>query len=147
MLRLFIVIFLLLIAGKAYAACNVTATGINFGNYDIFDTFSVDSSGTINITCDAVPLLDVTISIDPSLHSGVFNPRQMKNSSNPYLLNYNVYTDAAKRKIWGDGTGGTEVVMIKGTKQRKLTVYGSIPPGQNASTGTYTDLLKVTIVW
>jgi spore coat protein U-like protein len=135
----------LFLAGEAYAACAVSATGVDFGAYDVFDKASTDSTGTINITCDGVPPTDVTVSIEQSLHSGVYDPRQMKNTADASRLDYNLYTDAARRRIWGDGTGSTEAVTIKGTKQRRLTVYGSIPPGQNGTVGGYADTLTVTI--
>ena len=140
----------LLIAGKAYADCSVSATGVNFGNYDVFVTTTTESTGTINITCDTVSPTDVVISINPSLHSGVFNPRQMKNLTSAYLLNYNLYTDKKKRSVWGDGTGGTDTVTIKNVKKKKSkteTIYGSIPPGQNAFVGSYSDVLTVTITF
>ena len=134
-----------MVGNTAYAACTVSVTPLNFGIYDVLDTVPVESSGTIFIACDTTPPVDVMVTIDRSLNSGTFDPRQMKNASDAYVLNYNVYTDNGKRNIWGDGTAGTDFVTTKGTKQRKLTFYGSIPPLQNGTVGLYTDTLTVTI--
>ena len=140
---------LLFIPGKVYAACSVAATGVNFGIYDVFDTTAVDSTGTVTVTCDD-KTRNITVTIGQSTYSGVFDPRQMKNLTSAYLLNYNLYTDKKKKSVWGDGTGGTDTVVIKNVKKNKaktLTGYGSIPPSQNVSAGTYSDILTVTIIF
>ena len=136
--------------GPVYAACNVATTGLNFGPYDVFNTVSLDTTSTITVDCDEAPPPDVTISIGQSFHSGLLDPRQMKNLSGTFLLNYNLFTDTAKANIWGDDSGGTTTVFLKNVtknKPRIVTVYGSIPPLQNATTGSYGDNLTVTINW
>jgi spore coat protein U-like protein len=129
--------------------CTVTPLGsINFGNYDVFSTVPVDSTGTIQILCD-VTAPHVVISIGPSQNSGRFNPRQMKHLSSSHLLSYNLYTDAGRTVIWGDGTGGTSTVTQKATKNTPLniTLFGRIPPGQDAYAGSYGETVTVTIIW
>jgi spore coat protein U-like protein len=140
---------LLLLTTQAFAACSVTATSISFGNYDPFVATPLDTTGTITVTCDKVQGQppNVTISISASANSGVFIPRQMKHSSRPDVLNYNLYTKQNKTAVWGDGTGGTSVVVVQGTQQKKETIYATIPPQQNVSAGLYTDNLTVTIIW
>lgn len=144
------ILMLWLIAEKTYAACNVSTTGINFGSYDVFNASPTDATSMITIDCDEAPPPDVTISIGQSLYSGVMDPRKMKNLTGSYLLDYNIYTDAAKTSIWGDGTGGTATIFLKNVtknKPRMVTGYGSIPPAQNATVGSYGDVLTVTILW
>jgi spore coat protein U-like protein len=70
------------------------------------------------------------------------------------LLNYNLYTDATRTAVWGDGTGGTAVVSIKyslppaGTTQTDThTVYGRAFAGQVVSVGSYLDTITVTLVF
>ena len=140
----FIVLFLLW-TSEADAACSVSVTGIVFGNYDTLAPTPLDTRGDITVMCDQVPPIDVTISISPSTHSGVFNPRQMKHSALSNRLDYNLYTKQNRTTVWGDGTAGSATVMVKGTKSRKVTVYGSIPPGQNVPAGSYMDSLTITI--
>ena len=70
----------------------------------------------------------------------------MLNGSEP--LNYNLYRDAARTAIWGDGTGGTQVYSDPRTPRNQnvtLTVYGRIPAGQDVSVGTYTNTVTATI--
>ncbi|HLF86690.1 MAG TPA: spore coat U domain-containing protein [Nitrospiria bacterium] len=146
--KFILISFFLLLSGEAYAACTVATTGVNFGNYDVFVLTPLNSTGSITVTCDVNPPTDVTISIGPSQNSGVMNPRQMKRTTGPDLLNYNFFTDAGRTSVWGDGSGGTTTVFLKNVprnRPRSATVYGSIPPNQNVFAGSYSDLLTVTI--
>jgi len=136
-------------SSRVFAACSVTTTPVVFGNYDTFTAIPLDTTGSITVSCDKSqgPPLPVTISISASSTSGVFIPRQMKHSSKPDVLNYNLYTKQNRTTVWGDGTGGTSVVVIQGAQQRKETIYATIPPQQNVRGGFYTDNLTVTIQW
>lgn len=146
LIELVLFISLLLLTAKAYAACSVSTTAVNFGNYDSFVTTPLDTTGTITVSCDTTPPVDVTIAISASSSSGLFNPRQMKHTTRPNLLNYNLYTKQNRTTVWGDGTGGTSTVVVKGTRQKNVTIYGSIPPRQNVPPGIYGDILTVTII-
>lgn len=139
----------LFIACEARAACAVTTTSINFGNYDVGLTLPNDSTGTITVTCDEAPPPNVTIMIGPSPNSGVFNPRRMKHLTLSDFLQYNLFTDASRTVIWGNGTQGTSTIIRKATKAKPeiATVYGRIPAGQDVSAGQYSDTLTATIVW
>lgn len=144
----------LLAADAARAACNVTATGIAFGRYDVLSLVPRDSTGTVSVYCDDAPPPDVAIAIGPSANGSGFTPRKMRNASGPDLLNYNLYTTSSASVIWGDGTAGTSTVVLE--RVRKIhknkppvvtTIYGRIPARQNVSPGNYSDSLTVTITW
>lgn len=139
------IIFLtgLLFASPSFAACTVSTTAVNFGNYDVLSATALDSTGTITVQCS--PREDITITISASPNSGGFNPRQMKHASLADLLNYNIYTNGARTRIWGDGTGGTFTLNRNFVATRTFTVNGRVPPLQNVSGGTYTDVLVVTV--
>lgn len=145
------IILCLLFAGEAYAqTCSVTATSINFGNYDVALLLHNDSTGTITVTCNITPPPDAAIMIGPSPDSGIFNPRRMKHSSISEFLNYNLFTNALRTVIWGNGTQGTSTITLKNVPKNKpqtVTIYGRIPAGQDVSSGQYSDTLVVTIVW
>lgn len=138
----------LCLAGEARSACTVSATGVDFGSYDVFVTTPLDSTGTVTVRCDQAPPADVVIAIGPSGTSGGFIPRQMRSASSPDRLNYNLFTNAGRSTVWGDGAPGTSTVFLKNvTKNRPVvtTIHGRIPAGQNVSVGTYSDSLTVTI--
>jgi spore coat protein U-like protein len=73
----------------------------------------------------------------------------MRHSSKSDLLNYNLFTDAARSAVWGDGTQGTSTLSSKVQRNKPwvATVYGRIPAGQNVPVGLYSDTLTVTIIW
>jgi spore coat protein U-like protein len=138
----------LLLAGEAGAACSVSATGVNFGAYDVFVTTPLDSTGTVTVTCDQAPPPDIVVAIGPSGTSGGFIPRQMRSTSSPDRLNYNLFVNAGRSTVWGDGAAGTSTVFLKNVKKNRpvvTTIYGRIPPGQDVSVGSYSDSLTVTI--
>ncbi|MBI5237991.1 MAG: spore coat protein U domain-containing protein [Deltaproteobacteria bacterium] len=139
-------LFLILFAGEALALCTVTTTAVNFGAYDVFVTTPTDSAGSITVSCDVNTVVTVQIGISPT--SGSFNPRQMKHSILPDLLNYNVFTNAARTRIWGDGTGGTWVQtrLIRPGMPRTWSAFGRIVAGQDVTVGNYTDTLTVTVL-
>jgi spore coat protein U-like protein len=144
-----ILLYLLLPVNILSAACTISTTPVNFGSYDVFSASPADSTGLISITCNETPAPYAPVSIGPSPNSGGFNPRKMRLTSGTDLLNYNLYTNATRTSIWGDGTSGTVRVWrtFKKNVPQNLIVYGRIPPGQDVRAGTYTDTLTVTLIW
>jgi spore coat protein U-like protein len=130
---------------RAYAACTISATGVNFGNYDVFATAADDSTGTITYRCAAGDN-HITITLSRG-SSGTFSPRRMTKAGGEQLA-YNVFTDATRTTIWGDGTGGTSLYSVNNPPNNQdtvLTVYGRIPASQDVSVGSYSDTLVATI--
>jgi len=134
----------------AFSQCTMNATSVSFGNYDTFSSAPLDAVGTITVNCSGnVRRANVTLSVSST--SGTFNPRRMRRSAGSDLLDYNVYTDAARTTIFGDGTGGTSQIQPRrppGPRVRwntSITMYGRIPPGQDVSVGAYSDTLTATV--
>ena len=124
------------------AACTVSTTGLNFGNYDVFSTLNDDITGTVAVNCPS----GTAYSISLSSGFGTFASRTMTSGTN--LLNYNLYLDATRLTIWGDGSAGTGTVSGTGTGSAVgSTVYGRIPWGQNAFVGSYSDVVIVTVTF
>lgn len=136
-----------LFAAPPSTTCTVSATGVNFGNYDVFAAVPLSSTGTITITCDKNA--NVTISVGPSPTSGGFNPRQLQLAAGTDRMDYNLFTDAGGTSIWGDGTAGTATLLEKAKKNTpsNVIIYGTIPALQNLSAGLYGETVTVTIVW
>jgi spore coat protein U-like protein len=63
-------------------------------------------------------------------------------------LQYNLYLDATRQTIWGDGTAGTQSAFqdTRANEAYFVSVYGRIPSAQNVQAGTYTDMLVVTVL-
>ena len=130
--------------------CTMNATPINFGNYDTFASAPLDAVGTITVNCSG-SVRRATVTLSVSSTSGTFNPRRMKRSGGIDLLGYNVYTDATRTAIFGDGTGGTSLVRPRRPSGphvswgASISMYGRIPPGQDVSVGSYSDTLTATV--
>jgi len=131
---------------KAQIDCSVDVnTDVDFGIYDVFNVSPTDSIGTIEYECQDVGASTITIDLSRG-NAPTYNPRWMLQGAEP--LNYNLYLDAARTTIWGDGTGGTSrygPVTPPESTVVELTIYGRIPPEQDVSGGNYEDTITVTI--
>ena len=141
----FVLMSVLALPISAQGACSLTSTSVAFGTYDIFSPSPLDTLGQIIFRC-ANNDHNVSISLDKG-GASTFNPRLMFNGSS--TLNYNLYLDAARTMIWGDGTGGTRNFFIPNPQPNNtdisVPIYGRVPAGQGASVGNYNKTLTVTI--
>jgi len=139
-------LFAVALSGTARAAsCSINAVGaVAFGVYDYLNPNPTDSAGTITYTCTGPGGLlggSAVVTLSQG-SSGTYAQRTMLSGAN--VLGYNVYTDAARTRVWGDSTGGTFVGLAPVAKNASLPVYGRMPPGQNVASGSYSDTLTVT---
>lgn len=146
------------IAANAVVSCNVATAGVAFGNYDVFNPANTVSMGTVNITCSDIggagPLnVAISVAVSASSTSGSVANRQMALAGGSDRLNYNLYLDAASTLIWGDTPGSNDLTLPKlkvpnnGTSSTTVTIYGSIPAGQDVSAGSYSDQNVMTIFY
>jgi spore coat protein U-like protein len=142
-------------AGPAVAAttCTVAATPVNFGVYDPLLATPDDTTGTITVTCtnrpppgnvDLVYLLRLSRGL-----SDTFRPRQM--AAGAERLDYNLYLNAGRSLIWGDGTQftlflpGSMRLTGNRTFTQTHTIYARMPARQDAQIGSYVDTIVVTL--
>ena len=149
----------LLLAGRAQASadCNVTVGGVAFGLYDQLATTPDDSTGTVTVTCVNTGPANTRVNYSVALSSGAssaYSQRYM--TAGTPRLNYNLYSDAARTIVWGNGTGGTSLItgtlavgpgQGNGTKSATYTVYGRAPALQDAAPGTYVDTIVLTLAF
>lgn len=149
------------VAGAALAApaggacllcsCTVDAGAVAFGSFSAF-AGAQDAAGLIDVDCLGVlgtPLTSFTLKIGPGLY-GSFAAREMRSGAN--ALTYNLYTDAARTAVWGDGTAGTSTVTLTNGLSLLVwsvsaPVYGRVPPQPTARAGSYSDTVLVTVEW
>lgn len=145
--------FLPLQAGAA--SCTITSPTLNFGSYDPLAATSHDSTAVVNVSCTrtVTPSERVNYTLTSSIGGGpAYATRRMLNGAE--ILNYNIYRNAARTQIWGDGTGGSFAITgsftlnnATPTRNRNHTIYGRIPPLQDAAAGSYSDALVVTLTF
>jgi len=125
----------------AAADCDASVTEVDFGRFDYKE--GGDITGQLTVICDRPTAFEVSAS--PGY--GSYRERTMYGPRGA-VLRYNLYVDAARRRVWGDGeTGGTARIAGKsdGRKAATYTVYGRIPGGQTVRPGGYRDTVKVTV--
>ena len=86
--------------------------------------------------------------MDKGANSSALPNRNMKLASGSDLLSYNLYFDAARTQVWGDGTGGTVIWSTAGghNPSPSHTVFGKIPANQTSvSVGSYSDTVTMTL--
>ncbi len=125
-------------------------TDVAFGNYFPMQAGPLDARGRIRVFCwgRALPGQGdaYTIRLSGVLEAGMFG-RRMNSGANE--LAYNLFKDAARTDVWGDGTfGATPVVRFLRDSQANVGnhwVYGRIPPLLDPGPGVYSDVVDVTI--
>jgi spore coat protein U-like protein len=141
-------LFSMAVPDMARAVCQINLSTLNFGNYDPLETSPVDSVGDLTYFCSQ-PVPIVTITIDRSGAGNALNRRLVNHSGQDAdALLYNIYLDAARTAIWGDGTRGSQIWSAPNPAVRtriNVPIYGRIPAGQNVGAGGYGDTLTITI--
>ncbi len=128
----------LLAVGDA-AACTVSATSAAFGTIDPLVNTETLSTATVSVSCPEST--SYTVALGPG--NGTIENRLMV--SGTHELSYNLYTDASRSIIWGDGTGGSSTVSgTADSSGTDHTVYGHVPWQPSAVPGTYSDSIVVT---
>jgi spore coat protein U-like protein len=125
-------------------SCTISVTSVAFGTYNVFTTTAVDSTGTITYQCNS-KATNISISLSDG-SSTTYSPRTLRKGSE--ILQYNLYSDAARTTVWGDGTAGTSVYTNANPPNNSnvtVTVYGRIPAQQDVSAGSYTDTVSAVI--
>lgn len=127
------------------ANCNVSTSGVAFGAYDTLGGQPGDSSGYISVSCTgtAGEVVNLTLSTATNTRN-LQGPRRS--------LVYQLYVDASRTQVLGDGTAGTSTIAASitvgsnGTVQQNYYVYGRIAGGQSAAeAGSYLDTLLVNL--
>ena len=132
----------------AQVTCSVSTQGAAFGSYAPRSAAPTDSTGNIAVSCSGAvgQAVNYSILLDSGA-GGSFFPRKM---SGPSALSYNLYTNATRSTVWGDGNAGTftvadAYVLTSVIVTRNYVVYGRLFAGQNVSVGSYTDSITVMV--
>ena len=120
--------------------CAISPDSVAFGNYDPLSPVAHDGVGNVAINCSAPT--SFTISLGPG--NGSVEQREMWGGSSE--MRYNLYTDAARMLVWGDGMGAGNTVSDT-AQSGNYAVYGRIPARQNLAAGVYADVVVVTITY
>lgn len=128
------------------ANCTVSTSALAFGSVNPISGSNFDATGGITVTCTNGTAWAASAGVG-SGSGASFASRRMADGSN--LLNYNLYTDASRSSVWGDGTGSTATIGGTGTgSAQNATVYGRVASGQTSvPPGSYSDTVSVTVTY
>ena len=128
------------------ANCTVSTSALAFGSVDTISGSNVDSTGGLTITCTNGTAWAASAGVGGGSGASYAN-RRMTQGAN--LLNYNIYTSAARTTVWGNGTSGTATIGGTGTgTSQSVTVYGRVGSGQTSvPAGAYADTVAVTVTY
>jgi len=132
------------VSAIAVESCKIVASDLAFGNYDPLLAVPTDGASTVMVTCT----LDTgyLIGLNRGIGAGA-TVAARKLTSNGDLLNYSLYQDAARSRVWGE-TAGTDTVAGIGTGAPvEYQVYGRIPARQSVKRGTYIDTITVSVTF
>ncbi|NWG39543.1 MAG: spore coat protein U domain-containing protein, partial [Hydrogenophilaceae bacterium] len=144
----------LVCAHAGAASCSITSPTLNFGSYDPLAGTAKDNTAVLTVSCTrtVLPSEVVNYTLTSSIGNGP-NYATRRMVSGIEILNYNVYRNAARTQIWGNGTGGSFVItgsfnLNNATpRNRNHTLFGRIPQLQDAAAGAYGDTLVVTLTF
>jgi len=125
----------------ATPACHASVTLVDFGRVDYKE--GGDITGQLTVTCDGPTAFEVSASAGYGGYQGrtMVGPKET-------VLRYNLYVDAARQRVWGDGeSGGTARITGEsdGRKAVSYTIYGRVPDRQSVRPGRYHDSVKVSV--
>jgi spore coat protein U-like protein len=117
---------------------------VTFGMYDTVNIIDNESIGQMSYSCEGT-IAGISIHFSKG-NAGDFQ-RFMLSPEGDKLF-YNLYIDAARQQILGDGTGGSFAYNngnITSGVPIMIPVYGKISARQDIGVGTYTDHIIITI--
>lgn len=131
------------------SSCTVAGSTLNFGStIDALATSTpLDATSTLTVTCSNTTPYAVSLNAGSNAGGAAnFSARAMKSGSN--TLPYQLYVDAGRATVWGDGTASSSTKTGTGSgSAQTLSVYGRIPTLASVVPGNYTDTVTVTITY
>ena len=126
--------------------CTLVGGALVFGNYDPIGAPRQDSVGAVLIDCGGRFQGTLSVSVGNGGGASYADGRRMTRNEGPGTLKYNLYTDASRSQVLGDGTGGSATLFVEGGNTLLQPIWASILPGQSGvQAGRYNDVLIVTL--
>ena len=146
----------LTVNGSVTQSCTTlsSAQTLTFPAYDFQTNASTaDTAGPVSYTTKCTKGSSVAFSVDGGLNYGhTSGTRALKSSSTSDYINYGLFQDSGYSTAWafnsstGTGSNGPTLNPTTDTQTLTLTIYGSIPAGQDVSVASdYTDSVTVAI--
>jgi spore coat protein U-like protein len=136
------------------ALCSVVATPLAFGNYEGSRSSPLDVTATITVSCiPAAGQASAHLSFSLALISPNQAGQRQLNAGREGLR-YELYADAGRSLVLGDGAGGTTTLNGSGIAthlaplRQNFTVHGRVLARQRrAPAAAYTDIMSLRLNW
>lgn len=142
---------LALLPAPARAACSVSGSGPAFGAYSSESAAPTDVVGTISVVCGGLIGVGISYEVQLMAGGGSVADRRLAGPGGGTLA-YQLFTDAARTRPWGDGNGGTtvlrrSVLLQLGGISDSIPVYGRLLARQRVPAGGYADAVAVLLIY
>lgn len=142
-----ILLALLLTCGVACAQTHCTLDGgnLSFGEYRPTSPGNVDVLGLVTLRCNGNFQVQLSMSVGNGSGASYAGGRLLQGPDGNQLR-YNLYTDASRTLVLGDGTNGSVTLTLVGKNTLNQVLWGRIPGGQpHIPAGIYIDTLVATV--
>lgn len=132
----------------------VSAGGVAFGPYDVTSPSHNDTLLQLTVACDrngGPQFISVEVGLGAGAHGASVNSRRMElDGATTAHLNYGLFSDVGRSRVWGSTNGVDTVVQSlavpnKGSASATFIIYGRLPRQQDVPAGRYTDSVEVTV--
>jgi spore coat protein U-like protein len=135
------------VSATVASTCVVGTSTLGFGSVSsaAIQAGNVDATGTVSVNCTTGSSYTIALAAGGGLGATLAS-RKITSGAN--LLNYSIYTSAARTTVWGDGTLASATVAGTGSgTSQSVVAYGRIFSGQAVPAGAYTDTVTVTVAY
>lgn len=141
------------VSSSVTASCSISSASMSFGSYDPLSANSgsgsnLDQTGSVNVACTSGASANITLGegSNPTGTSSAAAPERQMDDGASHFLGYFLFQDAGHTTAWGD-TAGTGKSHTGTGSAATLSIFGSIPKGQNVPPGNFSDTVLATITF
>ena len=133
------------------ANCTIATTAVDFGAYDPVTanaSAAILQTGKVSVSCTTGSAATVTLGQGAHSDTGSSDadPARRMSDGTTHFLTYTLYSEPTRTTEWGNTTPTGLAYTGTGASQ-DLTVYGTLPGGQNVPVGSYSDTVVATITF
>jgi spore coat protein U-like protein len=126
-------------------ACTVSDATLAFGVVNPTNGTVLPSSTPINVTCTLGTPFSVGLNDGQNANA---SQRRLRRGATTDYLNYELYKDLLMLGRFGDTVGERATGLLGlGVLPTVVTVYGAVPSGQTAASGSYADVVQITVYY
>lgn len=143
-------LFAMASAAQVWAdSCHVSTGALAFGAYDTASAAALDVMGSLDIHCSKKVHVELSLGVGNGVGASYSGGRKMTHTGGTNTLTYNLYANAARTQVWGDGTHGSVTLKINRDKNNfSQTIWARLPARQTtASPGSYQDTVVASIAY